>query len=93
VIEVSDRGSDEQPRYAIVDGQHRYAAAKLRDPNAVLVANIHTGLTARDEAHLFYEIDADAPQLVVDAIARTLTPHPHSSRTYPIDTSKVLEAI
>ncbi|WP_396899521.1 DUF6551 family protein [Mycolicibacterium sp.] len=63
VIEVSDRGSDQQPRYAIVDGQHRYAAAKLRDPNAVLVANIHTGLTARDEAHLFYEIDAKRTRL------------------------------
>ncbi|ORA24160.1 DUF6551 family protein [Mycobacterium aquaticum] len=63
VIEVSDRGSDQQPRYAIVDGQHRYAAAKLRDPKAVLVANIHTGLTPRDEAHLFYEIDAKRTRL------------------------------
>ncbi|MCA2243342.1 MULTISPECIES: DUF6551 family protein [Mycobacteriaceae] len=63
VIEVSDRGSDQQPRYAVVDGQHRYAAAKLRDPKAVLVANIHAGLTARDEAHLFYEIDAKRTRL------------------------------
>lgn len=30
VIEASDRGPDHQPRYAIIDGQHRYAAAKLR---------------------------------------------------------------
>lgn len=36
----------------------------------------------------------DAPQLVVDAIARTLTPVPHSSRTDTLGTSsKVLEAI
>lgn len=63
VIEVSDRGPERQPRYAIVDGQHRYAAAKLRDPNAVLVANIHTGLSPRDEAHLFYEIDAKRTRL------------------------------
>ena len=63
VIEASDRGPDHQPRYAIIDGQHRYAAAKLRDPNAVLVANIHTGLTQRAEAHLFYEIDAKRTRL------------------------------
>ncbi|MBN3459682.1 hypothetical protein JNN96_37250 [Mycobacterium sp. DSM 3803] len=63
VIEASDRGPHHHPRYAIVDGQHRYAAAKMRDPNAVLVANIHTGLTERDEAHLFYEIDAKRTRL------------------------------
>lgn len=63
VIEVSDRGEDHVPRYAVVDGQHRFAAAKLRDPNAFLVANIHTGLTERHEAHLFYEIDAKRTRL------------------------------
>jgi pimeloyl-ACP methyl ester carboxylesterase len=35
----------------------------------------------------------DAPRLVVDAIARTLTPRPHSSCTDTLGTSKVLEAI
>lgn len=57
VLDVSDRGEDHQPRYAVVDGQHRYAAAKLRNPAAVLVANVHVGLSVRDEAQLFYEID------------------------------------
>lgn len=63
VIEVSDRGEDHQPRYAVVDGQHRYAAAKLRDPAASLVANVHVGLSPRDEAHLFYEIDRKRTRL------------------------------
>lgn len=35
----------------------------------------------------------DAPRLVVNAIARSLTPHSHSSRTDPLGTAKVLEAI
>lgn len=63
VIEASDRGVDHQPRYAVVDGQHRYAAAKLRDPNGVLVANVHTGLCTQDEARLLYEIDAKRTRL------------------------------
>lgn len=63
VIEVSDRGPDHHPRYAVIDGQHRYAAAKLRDPAAVLVANVHVGLSPRDEAHLFYAIDAKRTRL------------------------------
>lgn len=63
IIEVSDRGPDSKPRYAVIDGQHRWAAARLRDPAAVLVANVHTGLTARDEANLFYQIDAKRTRL------------------------------
>lgn len=63
VIEVSDRGIDHQPRYAVIDGQHRYAAAKLRDPKGMLVANVHTGLCTQDEARLFYEIDAKRTRL------------------------------
>lgn len=63
VIEVSDRGPDHTPRYAVIDGQHRYAAAKLRDPAAVLVANVHVGLNPRDEAHLFYDFDRKRTRL------------------------------
>lgn len=63
VLEVSDRGPDHSPRYAVVDGQHRYEAAKLRDPVAALVANVHSGLTTRDESRLFYEIDATRTRL------------------------------
>ncbi|TXH26074.1 MAG: hypothetical protein E6R06_07515 [Mycobacterium sp.] len=63
IVEVSDRGEGATPRYALVDGQHRWAAAKLRDPHAHLVANIHTGLSVRDEARLFYEIDAKRTRL------------------------------
>lgn len=63
VLEVSDRGPDHSPRYAVVDGQHRYEAAKLRDSAAVLVANVHSGLTTRDESRLFYEIDATRTRL------------------------------
>jgi hypothetical protein len=32
IIEVSDRGDDHAPRYAVMDGQHRWGAAKLIDP-------------------------------------------------------------
>ena len=63
VIEVSDRGPAQHPRFAVVDGQHRFAAAKLRDAAAVLVANVHVGLNVRDEAHLFYAIDAKRTRL------------------------------
>lgn len=63
VIEVSDRGATVHPRFAVVDGQHRFAAAKLLDPAGVLVANVHVGLDVRDEAHLFYAIDAKRTRL------------------------------
>jgi hypothetical protein len=57
VLEISDRGPDHHPRYAVIDGQHRFQAAKHRDPAAVLVANVHTGLTVADEADLFYKLN------------------------------------
>jgi hypothetical protein len=63
VVDVSDRGTGHQPRYAVIDGQHRYAAAKLRDPDGMLVANVHTRLSTQDEARLFYEIDAKRTRL------------------------------
>lgn len=53
VIEVSDRGAAQQPRYAVIDGQHRWLGARLCDPAPVLVASIHEGLSVADEARLF----------------------------------------
>lgn len=29
ILEVSDRGEDANPRFAVIDGQHRWAAAKM----------------------------------------------------------------
>ncbi|OZE95122.1 hypothetical protein CH302_19475 [Rhodococcus sp. 15-2388-1-1a] len=57
VLDVSDRGDDQQPRYAIINGQHRWAAAGMRDPDAHLVVNVHTGLDVAGEAQLFDDID------------------------------------
>ncbi|WP_433734901.1 DUF6551 family protein (plasmid) [Nocardia sp. CA-129566] len=64
VVEVSDRGPRcPQGRYALINGQHRWAAAGLRDPNTVLVANVHTGLSVTQEATLFHEIDSKTKNL------------------------------
>ncbi len=52
VIEVSDRGAGQHPRYAVVDGQHRWRAALLTEV-PVLVAKVHEGLSISDEAALF----------------------------------------
>lgn len=57
VLDVSDRGEHLQPRFAIINGQHRWAAAGLRDPDAHLVVNVHTGLDVAGEAQLFDDID------------------------------------
>lgn len=60
VIDVSDRGDgtpSDAPRYAIINGQHRWRAAIFLDPTMSLVCNVHTGLTVADEAKLFKEID------------------------------------
>ncbi|GFG87894.1 DUF6551 family protein [Mycolicibacter algericus] len=57
IIEVSDRGPTNLPRYAIIDGQHRWAAAQLLDDPPTLVANVHTGLTVADEAKLFDQLN------------------------------------
>lgn len=59
VIEVSDRGEDVHPRYAVIDGQHRWQGALLRDPAAMLVASIHEGLSVADEARLFDRINRE----------------------------------
>ncbi len=53
IIEVSERPEDGSPRYAVIDGQHRVAAAALLSEPPVLVVNVHTGLTIADEAALF----------------------------------------
>lgn len=62
VLEVSDRGETATPRYAIINGQHRWAAA-ARLGIAQLAATVHTGLTVEDEAKLFFDIDAKTRQL------------------------------
>lgn len=53
IIEVSERLEGQTPRYAVIDGQHRVAAAELLSEPPVLVVNVHTGLTIADEAALF----------------------------------------
>lgn len=63
VIEVSDRGPDYSPRYAVIDGQHRWAAAQLRNEADVLVASIHEGLSVADEASLFDRINRERRRL------------------------------
>ena len=63
VLEVSAR---EDGRFAILDGQHRWATVRRAHPNgdeAHLVCQIHTGLSVEDEARVFYEIDARPKQL------------------------------
>ncbi|WP_198344633.1 DUF6551 family protein [Mycobacterium dioxanotrophicus] len=62
MLEVSDRGPHAVPRYAVIDGQHRYEAAKLHDRAAVVVAQVHTGLTVADEAILFDKLNRQRKQ-------------------------------
>ncbi|MFV8227480.1 DUF6551 family protein [Mycolicibacterium fortuitum] len=62
IIEVSDRGTGESPRYAVIDGQHRWEAARLCDEVPVLVASIHEGLTVADEARLFDRLNSQRRQ-------------------------------
>ncbi|MCV7424376.1 hypothetical protein H7K45_27905 [Mycobacterium yunnanensis] len=60
VLEVSDRGEESTgPRYAIVDGHHRWSAACMFDNPPALVANVHTGLTVADEAALFDKLNRE----------------------------------
>ncbi|MGW4774204.1 DUF6551 family protein [Nocardia sp. NPDC004278] len=64
VVDVADRGPhNPEGRYALINGQHRWAAAGLRDPYLVLVANVHTGLSVTQEAILFHEIDSKTKNL------------------------------
>jgi hypothetical protein len=59
ILEVSDRGERANPRYAVIDGQHRWAAAALLDIPPMLVANVHSGLTVVDEAQLFDRLNSE----------------------------------
>jgi hypothetical protein len=63
VLDVSDRGDQASPRYAVINGQHRLAAATLRDPTMQLPINVHRGLTLGQEAKLFFDIDANTRAL------------------------------
>jgi hypothetical protein len=59
VLEVSDRGDGS---YAIVEGQHRWLAARRAMatpelPDPPLVCQVHRGLDVAGEANLFYLID------------------------------------
>lgn len=63
VLKVSER---DDGRYAILDGQHRWAAVCLAHPDAAaahLVCEVHTGLSVEDEARLYYEIDLKRKKL------------------------------
>lgn len=62
IVEVSDRGADATPRYAVVDGQHRWAAARYLRPSPTLVANVHEGLSVADEAALFDKLNRQRKQ-------------------------------
>jgi hypothetical protein len=63
VLEVSARGNG---RFAILDGQHRWAATCRAHPyrtNAHLACQIHTGLSVEEEARLYYELDTKRKNL------------------------------
>ena len=62
VLDVSDRGVDALPRYAIVNGQHRWEAARFADVSA-LACTVHTGLCVQDEAQLFWDFDRQTKKL------------------------------
>lgn len=63
ILEVSDRGEQHQRRFAVIDGQHRWAAAQLLDPPPTLVANVHSGLSVADEAELFDRLNRERRRL------------------------------
>lgn len=62
LIEVSDRGPEASPRYAVIDGQHRWAAARFLADPPQLVANVHEGLTIAQEAELFDKLNRQRRQ-------------------------------
>lgn len=67
IVEVSDRGIDTPgPRYAILDGQHRWAMVRDRSFDQVaphLPCRVHTGLTVDQEAKLYHELNTTRKQL------------------------------
>lgn len=63
VLDVSDRGENASPRYALINGQHRAAAARLVDETMSLPVTVHTGLSVEEEATLFWDIDRKTKRL------------------------------
>lgn len=66
-IDVSDRGEGAGPiRYAVINGQHRAAAAAAASPDGAdvwLACTVHEGLTVADEARLMHEMDRATKKL------------------------------
>ena len=65
-IDVSDRGPTERPRYAVINGQHRAAAAARVSPeggDVRLACTVHEGLDVAAEAALMYELDRTTKKL------------------------------
>ncbi len=61
IVDVSARGDG---RYALVDGQHRWAAVKAQHGDqAPIACNVHTGLSVEQEAELFFQIDRSRRRL------------------------------
>ncbi|MBJ8342813.1 hypothetical protein JGU71_28375 [Antrihabitans sp. YC3-6] len=63
VLDVADRGEHHAPRYSVINGQHRWMAAKLLNKKLHLAVNVHTGLSVAEEAKLFDEIDRNTKAL------------------------------
>ena len=68
ILEVSDRGADaDRERYAILDGQHRWAMIRDRSFDRVgtphVPCRVHTGLTVDEEARLYHELNTTRKQL------------------------------
>lgn len=66
-IDVSDRGEGAGPiRYAVINGQHRAAAAAMASPAGAevwLACTVHEGLTVAEEARLMHEMDRATKKL------------------------------
>lgn len=63
IIEVSERAQSAEPSYAVVSGQHRWAAAALRAPGTNLACRVHVGLTVADEAKLMLDLENEQKKL------------------------------
>ncbi len=57
IVEVSERPDGQSPRFAVIDGQHRVAAAALLAEPPVMVVNVHSGLSLAEEAALFDKLN------------------------------------
>jgi hypothetical protein len=65
-IDVSDRGPGQIPRYAVINGQHRAAAAARVSPaggEVWLPCTIHEGLDVAAEARLMHDLDRSTKKL------------------------------